>query len=76
MTLDDHRALAEKLNACVGKVALSGYDHPLMREMFPPDKWFLSKEREKTVHGGGKRTECLWTNYDPAAISGKKGLFV
>ena len=62
----DHRALAEVVNACEGKVAVSGYYHPLMDELFPPDRWFKTKGPDKTIHSTkGSRREVLWTNYEP-----------
>jgi len=70
-----HRELAEALNNCRGKVALSGYDHPLMEDIYPPEKWFKTYGPEKTIHSTkGKRKEVLWTNYDPARLK-TKGLF-
>jgi DNA adenine methylase len=73
MTESDFEALAGALNECKAKVALSAYDHPKINELFPPDKWLVSKECLKPVHGGVWRQECLYTNYDPNLING--GLF-
>ncbi len=65
----EHRALAEVVNACAGKVAMSGYDHPLLDELFPPDRWFKTEGPTKTVHSTkDSRREVLWTNYEPARI--------
>ena len=62
----DHRALAEVVNACEGKVAVSGYYHPLMDELFPPDHWFKTEGPDKTIHSTkDSRREVLWTNYEP-----------
>ncbi|MBR4738318.1 MAG: DNA adenine methylase [Rhodocyclaceae bacterium] len=61
-----HRELARTLNACQGKVAISGYEHPLMDELFPPARWFKTRGADKTIHSTkGSRVEVLWTNYDP-----------
>ena len=61
-----HRELARTLNACQGKVAVSGYEHPLMDELFKPDRWFKTRGADKTIHSTkGSRVEVLWTNYDP-----------
>ena len=61
-----HRELAHTLNACQGKVAVSGYEHPLMDELFKPDRWFKTRGADKTIHSTkGSRVEVLWTNYDP-----------
>lgn len=66
--MDDrqHREFAEVVNKCRGKVAISGYDHPLMDELFKPGRWFKTNGKDKTIHSTkGKRTEVLWTNYNP-----------
>ena len=61
-----HRELARTLNACQGKVAVSGYEHPLMDELFKPDLWCKTRGADKTIHSTkGSRVEVLWTNYDP-----------
>jgi len=61
-----HRELAQVLNNCQGMVAVSGYEHPLMDEFFPPSRWFKIKGVEKTIHSTkDKRSEFLWTNYEP-----------
>jgi len=66
MDENQHRELAQALNACEGMVALSGYEHPLMEELFPQKHWFKIKGTDKTIHSTkDKRTECLWTNYTP-----------
>lgn len=66
---DQHREFAEVVNACQGMVAVSGYDHPLMDELFKPGRWYKTRSPEKTVHSAKtKRSEVLWTNYDPKKI--------
>lgn len=61
-----HRELARTLNACQGKVAVSGYEHPLMDELFEPDRWCKTRGADKTIHSTkGSRVEVLWTNYNP-----------
>jgi DNA adenine methylase len=68
-----HREFAEAVHACKGMVAVSGYDHPLMDELFNPDHWCKTQGPDKTIHSTkGTRAEVLWTNYDP---QGRKGLF-
>jgi DNA adenine methylase len=70
-----HRELANVLNACCGQVALSGYDHPLMEELYPQDHWVKTWGPERTIHSTkGVRREMLWTNYDPATIKPKQSL--
>lgn len=62
-----HRELAAVIGTCSGKFAISGYDHPLMNEIFPPDKWIKTFGEDRTIHSTkGKRVEVLWTNYIPA----------
>lgn len=61
-----HRELARTLNACQGKVAVSGYEHPLMDELFEPGRWYKTRGADKTIHSTkGSRVEVLWTNYNP-----------
>ena len=61
-----HRALAKAANGCKGMMAISGYDHPLMDELFKPGRWFKTLGPDKTIHSTkGTRTEVLWTNYCP-----------
>lgn len=58
----DHRQLARGLKKCRGKVALSGYRHPIMDELFAG--WRRFDANEKTCHSIKKlRQECLWMNY-------------
>lgn len=62
-----HREFAAVLGLCQGKVAVSGYDHPLMDELFKPEKWFKTLGADKTIHSTkDTRQEVLWTNYQPA----------
>lgn len=68
MTEEQHQSLADVLNACQGMVAVSGYDHPLMDEWYPKDRWIKTLSPEKTSYASpvrGKRVEVLWTNFDP-----------
>ncbi|MGH7099373.1 MAG: DNA adenine methylase [Stellaceae bacterium] len=70
-----HGELAEVLNNCRGKVALSGYGHPLMEKLYPKKKWFKTIGKDRTIHSTkDTRTEVLWTNYDPESLQ-PKGLF-
>jgi len=58
----DHRQLARVLKKCRGKVALSGYRHPLMDELF--GTWRRFDATEKTCHSIKQlRQESLWMNY-------------
>jgi DNA adenine methylase len=47
----DHRNLAEALNACKAKVAVSGYEHPLYDELYPAPRWtkIVGPERRARV---------------------------
>jgi len=66
MDESQHKELAQVLNDCQGMVAVSGYEHPLMYELFPQKKWVKTKGADKTIHSTkDKRAEFLWTNYDP-----------
>ena len=79
MSFDDHVELAEVLNACKAMVALSGYDHPAMDDLYSAPKWYKHKFKSKQVpmsQGNGLvRQEVLWTNYDPAEKLGQLKLF-
>jgi len=68
-----HREFAEAVNECKGMVAVSGYDHPLMEQLFPSGRWFKTLGQNKTIHSTkDTRQEVLWTNYDQVM---QKGLF-
>lgn len=70
-----HIELATVLNKCRGKVALSGYEHPLMKELYPEKRWFKTVGSERTIHSTkDTRKEVLWTNYNPELFK-DKGLF-
>jgi DNA adenine methylase len=61
-----HREFAETVNECRGKVAVSGYYHPLMDELFKSGRWFKTPGADRTIHSTkGTRQEVLWTNYNP-----------
>lgn len=66
-----HRDFAAVANECRGLVAVSGYDHPLMAELFPAGRWVKTRGTERTIHSTkGSRREVLWTNYDPGSARG------
>jgi DNA adenine methylase len=61
-----HGEFARAANECRGKLAVSGYEHPLMDELFPKPKWRKTFGPEKTIHSTkDTRREVLWTNYEP-----------
>jgi DNA adenine methylase len=69
MDENQHREFALSVNDCKGMVAVSGYDHPLMDKLFDTRKWHKTLGENKTIHSTkDKRTEVLWTNYDPKKI--------
>lgn len=58
----EHVRLAERLNACRGKVALSGYWHPLMDTLY--SGWRRYDAGKKMAHSvKQEREECLWMNW-------------
>ena len=66
MTDRQHRELAEALNPSAGLVAISNYDCRLMRELYPSPRWRMHVSPARTIHSTkDKRTEVLWTNFDP-----------
>lgn len=73
MDEQQHREFARAVNECKGMVAVSGYDHPLMDELFETNHWFKTCGPNKVIHSTkDTRTEVLWTNYRPQT---QKGLF-
>ncbi|PWT85519.1 MAG: DNA methyltransferase [Blastocatellia bacterium] len=64
MDEDQHRELAEAANRCKGRVAVSGYDHPLMAKLFAGPRWRKIASGKKTTHSvKTTRQEVLWMNY-------------
>lgn len=66
MTEAEHRELAECLREVKGMVALSGYQCELMNELY--GDWNRHDVEAKLLpssSGAIKRSESLWTNYDP-----------
>ena len=76
MTDQQHKELAEALNAVLGKVAISNYPCDLMDQLYPAPKWIKTTSAERTIHSTkDKRSEALWTNYDPREVlSGQPSL--
>lgn len=60
---DEHRALADALNACSANVLLSGYASPLYEELYAG--WERHEQRTWTGQGNARaeRTEVAWCNY-------------
>jgi DNA adenine methylase len=70
MTNEQHANLAAVLNSVRGKVAISNYDCDLMSKLYPARKWKKFVSPERTIHSTkGKRSEVLWTNYDPEDLT-------
>ena len=66
MDVSQHREFAEVANRCRGKVAVSGYNHPLMDELFKPSRWLKVAGADRTIHSTkGTRQEVLWINFKP-----------
>ena len=62
MTNDKHRELAKVLSSVKGKVAVSGYNCELMKELY--EGWNVHKEKpKKAMSIKQDRQEILWTNY-------------
>ena len=69
MTDEEHRRLAKVLGSCRGMIAVSNYQCALMDELYPGKKWKKTIMPEMTNHATkGKRTEVLWTNYEPKKV--------
>jgi DNA adenine methylase len=66
MDIAEHREFAAVAAECRAKVAVSGYDHPLMDELFPAKLWHKTMGDNKTIHSTkGSRQEVLWSNFKP-----------
>lgn len=75
-TEEDHRELAALAGVALGRVLISYYDHPLVRELYPPDRWhYHLRDTVRSAEGivRGKRNtglikepvrELLLTNYE------------
>jgi len=62
LTDEEHFELSRVLHAVTGKVAVSGYDCDLMRELY--HDWNIHREKPKKAMSIKKdRQEILWTNY-------------
>lgn len=73
MNDNEHRKLAEILNAVEGLVAVSNYDCKLMDELYPASKWTKIYSPEKTIHSTKDiRQEVLWVNYSIDKLKLKK----
>lgn len=74
---DDHRRLSERLHRIEGFAMVSGYDCPLMRELY--GDWHMvrfpvkrNNIRSTVVNGSGTlMQECVWCNYEPQANTQK-----
>lgn len=60
----DHRGLADALNACEATVMLSGYPHPLYDDDLYAGwhRYEISAYTGQANSGAGQRTEVLWAN--------------
>ncbi|MBX3364916.1 MAG: DNA adenine methylase [Phycisphaeraceae bacterium] len=66
MTDEQHRELADCLNAAKGMVAFSNYDCDLLNTLYPAKRWRKIVGPERTIHSTKDvRSEVLWVNYDP-----------
>lgn len=70
MTDKQHHDLAEVLNSVKGRVAISNYDCALMDKLYRAPRWHKFRSPERTIHSTeGKRSEVLWTNYNPSDLT-------
>lgn len=62
MEEDEHIRLAAVLNSCKGRVALSGYRHPLLDKLYKG--WRRYDAGMKMAHSvKQEREECVWMNW-------------
>lgn len=73
MTEAEHIRLLEALASLQGHFLLSGYRSPLYDEFAKQNEWHVTEFElpNNAARGEAKRrmVECVWTNYDPKAIS-------
>lgn len=74
MSDTEHRHLAEALHAVKGMVAISGYESPLMSELY--QDWYCVQAPSKRIHSSKQpRIEWLWMNYPPQTTLAPASLF-
>lgn len=67
MTDEQHRELADALNAAKGMIAFSNYDCELINRLYPPKRWTKVVGPARTIHSTkDTRSEVLWVNYNPS----------
>lgn len=76
MTYHEHEELLETLARLKGKFLLQGYPSKLYRQYARRFGWREFKKRV-ACHSSSKaakdlRTECVWTNYDPPAVTSRR----
>lgn len=71
---EDHIDLAGLLNNITGRVMISGYDCPLMQELYKDwvqVKFPIKKNNMRSTIS----QECIWMNYDPKTVNRQTELF-
>jgi DNA adenine methylase len=61
---EDHRLLAQKLHGIDGFAMISGYDCPLMNELYHDWSKVLFPVKKNNIRSGEVQ-EVIWCNYDP-----------
>lgn len=64
---DQHRELAKKLHTIKGKAMVSGYDCPLMRELYGDWRMIKFPPKKNNIRSGEVQ-ESIWINYKPISI--------
>lgn len=75
---DQYRELAELLYKIKGKAMISGYDHPLMKELFEDKGWIKIQFpiKRNNIRSNQVR-ECIWINYPLSSTNnGKQEQFI
>ena len=76
-TDEEHRRLAERLHRIEGRAMVSGYDCPLMRELYSTWRMVSFPFKRTNIRSGLTNRsgtimqECVWMNYEPQDISQK-----
>lgn len=71
---DDYRKMAEILYKIKGYAMISGYDHPLMYELFESKGWLKIEFPTKKNNIRSKQVqECIWINYPLSKIRNRNG---
>lgn len=78
MSADDHAELLTLLSGIKGKFILSGYPSGLYEQHREANGWHVATReidnKASSMATKGKKTECLWMNFEPMGVTVEKGV--